>query len=289
MEGFNRNIDIESRADEYIAMLLSRGRKPGTAESVGVALRKCFSWLESRGIDSFGEVTPEIAAQMAGGLGVKESTRRVYTVDFRAYYRWATGRDVVAQACILWNAPRDIERIWITAEDYRRMMDAAGPRERLILALGATMGLRRAEMCALTLDDLKSGFIVIHGKGHGEEGKVVEKAMSEPVRRELEAYLQTREGTEDRHLLLTRYGRGMDPKTLYWNIRKVGREAGVRICPHALRRLYAMTLADAGVPLETIARMMRHETPVTTMQCYLEADPRRMADAQARVDAILAM
>lgn len=61
MEGFNRNIDIESKADEYIAMLLSRGRKEGTADAVRVALRKCFSWLEDRGADSFGDVTPEIA------------------------------------------------------------------------------------------------------------------------------------------------------------------------------------------------------------------------------------
>ena len=57
---------------------------------------------------------------------------------------------------------------------------------------------------------------------------------------------------------------------------------------HTLRRLYATTLADAGVPLETIARMMRHECMDTTMRCYLRADPRRMADASAKVDSILA-
>ena len=62
MEGFNSEIDIESRADEYIAMLLSRGRKKGTADAVGVALRKCFAWLESHGIKEFSEITPETAA-----------------------------------------------------------------------------------------------------------------------------------------------------------------------------------------------------------------------------------
>lgn len=40
--------------------------------------------------------------------------------------------------------------------------------------------------------------------------------------------------------------------------------------------------------METIARMMRHENPATTMRCYLRADPRRMADAQKRVDELLA-
>ena len=58
---------------------------------------------------------------------------------------------------------------------------------------------------------------------------------------------------------------------------------------HTLRRLYATTLADAGVPLETIARMMRHESPVTTLRCYLKADPRRMDEAQSKVDDVLAL
>ncbi|MBR4226956.1 MAG: site-specific integrase [Candidatus Methanomethylophilaceae archaeon] len=226
---------------------------------------------------------------MAHGLGVKESTRRVYVSDFAQYYRWAAGFDVVAQARILWNPPQISRRVWIGREDYRRMMEAAKPRERLVLALGATMGLRRAEMCALSLDDLKDGYIIIHGKGHGDEGKVAEKIMSGPVRRELESYLKVRKPSPDGRLLTSMRGGGLDPKTLYWNLRRLGESVGVRMSPHALRRLYAMTLADEGVPLETIARMMRHESPVTTMQCYLRADPRRIAEAQAKVDAVLAV
>lgn len=289
MEGFKAEIDIESRADEYIGMLLSRGRKQGTATAVGTALRRCFRWLESHGADSFARIAPETVARMAYGLGGKESTRHVYVATFGAYFKWATGRDVVAQAKILWNTAQDSGRIWIGREDYRRMMEAADERGRLILALGATMGLRRAEMCALTLDDVRDGIIAIHGKGHGEDGKAAEKPVSEAVRRALADYLEVRPESEDRHLLLSARRRELDPKTLYWSIRKLGESVGVRMCPHALRRLYAMTLADEGVPLETIARMLRHESPVTTMRCYLRADPRRMAEAQAKVDAVLAM
>lgn len=289
MRGFNAEIDIESRAEEYIQMLMSRGRKEGTAIAVGTALRRCFGWLESRGVSGFAEVSPEAVARMAYGLGGKESTRHVYTATFGAYYRWATGRDIVAQAKILWNTAQDSGRIWIGREDYRRMMEAADERGRLILALGATMGLRRAEMCALTLGDIRDGGLLIRGKGHGENGKEAWKPMSEAVRRELDAYLAVRPESEDRHLLLSARRRELDPKTLYWSIRKLGESVGVRMCPHALRRLYAMTLADEGVPLETIARMLRHESPVTTMRCYLRADPRRMEEAQRRVDEALAM
>ena len=81
----------------------------------------------------------------------------------------------------------------------------------------------------------------------------------------------------------------MDFHAVAYRVRRLSERTGVDFSMHTLRRLYAMTLADAGVPLETIARMMRHESPVTTMRCYLKADPRRMDEAQARVDEVLAL
>lgn len=288
MEPIEIDKGIECRLEEYLQWLRTRGRKEATVRGVRFAVRKCAGWLGSQGIRQIGDVKPEDAAVMAHSMKGKESSRRMWTSHFAGYVRWATGIDVIAQAGILWNPPGEASRKWLSREDYLRMMEKAGPRERLILALGATMGLRRSEMCALTLDDLRDGCILIHGKGHGEEGKVAEKRMSAAVARELEAYLAVRKPSEDRHILIGRTGRGLGSDQVYRTVRRLGESVGAGVNPHALRRLYAMTLADEGVPLETIARMMRHESPVTTMRCYLKADPRRMADAQAKVDAVLA-
>ena len=279
---------IESRADEYCAVLVRRGRKESTAKAVRNAVRRCAGWLEARGVRRIEDVDAEAVAMMAQGLTGKESTRRQLVSGFAGYVRWATGKDVVGQARLLWNPQGGESRTWITKEEYRRMMDASGPRDRLVLALGATMGLRRAEMCALTLDDVKGGVVRIRGKGHGPDGKAAEKPMSEAVRRELAAYLGERPRSGEDALLLSCRGRGLDVNAVYWIVKRAGSAAGVEVSPHTLRRLYATTLADAGVPLETIARMMRHESPVTTMRCYLKADPRRMDEAQRRVDEILA-
>ena len=281
-------IGIESGLEDYIGTLRAMGRKPSTLKGTEQAVRICAEWLRAQGIRTWPKVTPASAARMAHGIPGKESTRRVRLSAFAGYARWSTGRDPVAQAGILWNPRGEASRKWVSPEDYRRMMDAAKPRERLILALGATMGLRRSEIAFLTLDDVQGGTIRIRGKGHGEEGKVAEKPASEAVRRELEAYLRIRPETPSGRLLINRAGRGLEPDGVRRALERVAKPLGIDMSPHSLRRLYAMTLADAGVPLETIARMMRHESPVTTMRCYLKADPRRMADAQAKVDAILA-
>lgn len=276
-------------AGEYCELMARRGRREATVEGIRYAIARCSQWLEARGIESFEQVTPDDVAEMAYTMGGKESTRKQYVTRFGGYLRWLTGKDVVRQALIMWNPVGDESRAWITAEDFRALMGLAGPRERLILALGATMGLRRSEMCALDMEDVADGSVRIRGKGHGPEGKVATKEASEAVRRELAAYLKVRPRSEDRALLLSARGRRLDPSSIYWLLKGLGDEAGVRLPTHALRRLYATTLADAGVPLETIARMMRHESPLTTMRCYLRADPRRMGQAQAQVDALLAV
>lgn len=279
--------EIENGMEDYLGELGAKGRKPATLRGTAQAIRICAGWLEAQNIRSWGEVSPRTVARMAHGIPGKESTRRVRISAFAGYARWATGRDIVAQAGILWNPRGEASRKWLSPEDYHRMLEKANPRDRLILALGATMGLRRSEIASLTLADVKDGIVLIRGKGHGD-GKMAEKPMSEPVRRELEAYLQARpEGTTDR-LLVGRSGKGLEPDGVRRALDRLAKPMGIEMSPHSLRRLYAMTLADAGVPLETIARMMRHESPVTTMRCYLKADPRRMADAQAKVDAVLA-
>ena len=278
---------IENGLEDYLGELGAKGRKPATLRGTAQAIRICAGWLETQGIRTWDRVSPRTVERMAHGIPGKESTRRVRMSAFAGYCRWATGRDIVAQAGILWNPRGEASRKWLSPEDYHRMLERAKPRDRLILALGATMGLRRSEIASLTLDDVIDGKVVIHGKGHGG-GKMAEKPMSEPVRRELEAYLRARpEGTTDR-LLVGRSGKGLEPDGVRRALDRLAKPLGIEMSPHSLRRLYAMTLADAGVPLETIARMMRHESPVTTMRCYLKADPRRMAEAQAKVDAVLA-
>ena len=150
------------------------------------------------------------------------------------------------------------------------------------------MGLRRSEIAGLRLADVQDGFVVIHGKGHGPEGKVEVKAMTEAVQREIATYLAVRRLSASDALFISYRGTPMNAGSIANAIVKLGRECGVDLSMHSLRRLYAMTLADAEVPLETIMRMMRHAGPDVTVQCYLKADPRRMAAASEAVDKALA-
>lgn len=56
------------------------------------------------------------------------------------------------------------------------------------------------------------------------------------------------------------------------------------ITPHRLRGTFATMLSEAGVPIQTIQRVMRHKSPMTTMG-YLEKNLAAAADAQAVIAA----
>ena len=80
------------------------------------------------------------------------------------------------------------ERDWLTREEFRRLLDAAGKpdrnlpglaeRDQLTLLTLVTTGLRRSELCALEWQDLeldgrKKSLLVRHGKG--------DKSRSQPI------------------------------------------------------------------------------------------------------------
>ena len=54
------------------------------------------------------------------------------------------------------------------------------------------------------------------------------------------------------------------------------------ITPHRLRGTFATMLSEAGVPIQTIQKVMRHKSPMTTM-AYLEKDLDTAATAQAEI------
>ena len=208
---------VGTRATEYGEWLMRRGRKEKTALCAAQTVRRCSDALLEMGVDDPGEVSEEDAAMLADRLleTLKEGTVKQYVTTLGAYLGWLTGRNPVSRAGLMWNGVADIRRTWITAEEYKALMDHARPRERLTMALAATMGLRRSEIAGLELDDFEGGRVRIRGKGHGPQGKVVWKEVTESVRKEMDAYMKVRPETESRALLVGAWGRPLNRYTVY--------------------------------------------------------------------------
>ena len=77
--------------------------------------------------------------------------------------------------------------------------------ERIVLMLGAEMGIRRNEMTSLKLSDIFDGKLRISGKGHGGSGKEVTKTIPEGLLLTISEYI----GGE-RNTVMTNYNRDHD-------------------------------------------------------------------------------
>jgi integrase/recombinase XerC len=57
------------------------------------------------------------------------------------------------------------------------------------------------------------------------------------------------------------------------------------ITPHRLRGTFATLMSEAGVPIQTVQRVMRHKSFITTMG-YLEKNLNLAFDAQAKISLL---
>jgi site-specific recombinase XerD len=159
-------------------------------------------------------------------------------------------------------------RCVFTEDEVKRIIDAIpdtprGRRDRAIIELVYSTGLRIGELMGLDLEDVDVGtreIVVRQGKGGRE--RIV------PVGREalivLERYLADRlEDTfkrEHESLFLNCFGRRPGKHGLEWMFEQKKRAAGVKTKGnlHALRHSFASHLCAHGAPLELIRRMLGH-------------------------------
>jgi integrase/recombinase XerD len=159
------------------------------------------------------------------------------------------------------------------------------------MALGFGLGLRAGEICALRLEDIKDGNVVVRcGKGGRLRAVPITPSFEEELRafaaghraRLMEwARLESR-GAQDPGTLLVqichRTPRPFTPNALCWSLIQLGRGLGVRFSPHDMRRAFATELADREVGLEVIQVALGHVKLGTTRD-YVQVRQRRLRQA----------
>ena len=287
------NIETRLTADDFqrekayfLSYLSVKGRKDSTIRTYDEALRSIHRTLCNIGvIKSLRTVTPDEVIQLKDALRVSETSKKLYLIVLGRLQECFGMDNAVKNADILWNhcEPR---RLFIRPEDFKVMMASCDERERLVLMLGAYMGLRRSEICNLRVSDITSNIATIHGKGHGGEGKVAHIKMPRPVVIAYENYLAHRVYDTD-HILQTGDGRRMSSACLGRLVKRVAKRNGVLMTPHSLRRLFATTLYETGADLNTVRVLMRHESVNTTVNCYINVNPVMRDDAVNALCAVL--
>lgn len=281
--------------EEWLAHLQAHNRKKTTIDAYRSHIRACMRALEEGEMSTEPEdIDGDVIRWLRGHMSGREDTIKTRLEVLGCFVEWATGRNPTRHADLLWNPVRTKPgRVFVSRENLRVLDADASAEVHLIHVLGACMGLRRTEISRVDLDDLRDGRLKIHGKGHGEDGRVEYAVVPGIVREAVRAYLPVREaiiaGHEDRTegaLLVTVFGheaRRMSSKVVYNRIRDEAEAHMIRMTPHSLRRRYATALYDDKVDLVDIKNLMRHQSIDTTIRCYIEPNPERLAKIAAEV------
>jgi integrase/recombinase XerD len=157
------------------------------------------------------------------------------------------------------------------------LSNSEGQRDKAIIELLYSCGLRVSELCNLKMHDLflEEGFLKVVGKGNKE--RLV--PISNQAIKELDLWFLTRNtitpkvGEEDYVFISVCRKQHLSRITVFHNLRLYAERAGItkKISPHTLRHSFATHLLEGGANLRVIQAMLGHEQ-ISTTEIYTHID-----------------
>jgi integrase/recombinase XerD len=285
--------------DSYLGYVeLERGLARNTAKSYESDLRQASHFLKQHGATSWTKVT---AKQLTAwvhwlsdqGFTASSQSRKLSAVRMlcRHLVRERV-RDDDPTALLAGPKLRRKLPETLSPADMDKLLaapsgaDAYSVRDRAMLELFYSSGLRISELAGLSLQqvDLEHGFVRVFGKGSKE--RVV--PLGAQARDAITAYLgsarprlvKPRTGSE---LFISERGRAISRKTVWYIVKKHAKRAGIAksVKPHLLRHSFATHLLGGGADLRAIQEMLGHAS-IGTTQIYTAVENSRLLDQHAK-------
>jgi integrase/recombinase XerC len=198
---------------------------------------------------------------------------------------------LTANAAVHVQAPKPSRRLpkTLDADQVARLLDLSGDepitlRDRAMLELFYSSGLRLAELVGLDLDHLDPADRTVRVTGKGSKSRIV------PVGRyaleAIGAWLPARAtlvGPEERAMFVSGRGRRVAPRTVqarlnHWAIRQ---GHPTRVHPHMLRHSFATHLLESSGNLRAVQELLGHSS-LSTTQVYTHLDFQHLAQIYDR-------
>jgi integrase/recombinase XerD len=292
--------------ETYLESLLARNYSEKTVESRRFALKLFFAWAAERDVTRASQVTrPMLEAYQRhrwkctrpDGRPMSWSTHHGQLGTLKDFFRWLTRQDVLLHnpASEL-ELPRPEYRLpaeALTRAEIERLCavpvvaDPLGVRDRAMLELFYSSGLRRAELCraGLTEVNLERRTLTVR-RGKGKKDRVV--PLGERACHWLERYLvEVRPRLSlDPHepaFFLTGYGTAFNPDVVSRQVSAWMKAAGLtkKGSCHLLRHTCALHMLEGGADIRYIQQLLGHASLETTA-IYTEISIKQLQEVHAR-------
>ncbi|MCC6214069.1 MAG: tyrosine recombinase [Polyangiaceae bacterium] len=287
---------LHSSLDDYLTHLrVERGLASATLEAYAADLGRFVAELERQGVANpaaldAGHVSAWLTALSADGLGPRSAARHLSAA--RGWLRYLVREGVLAQDPAA-AAPRarpgrrlprsiDVDSL-LPLLDAPPAETARGLRDRAMLAVAYSAGLRVSELVRLRRQDVDRARGVVTVTGKGDKRRLV--PLGEVALARLDAWLAHPAAQRGGDWLFPSPRGGALSRQGFWKLlASYGRAAGVsgRVHPHRLRHSFATHLLQGGADLRSVQTLLGHaDIGTTQIYTHVSSDHVRAAHRRA--------
>lgn len=277
---------MKTRKDAYLEMLRVRHYSPGTIKSRAMFLRLFFAHLQTIGVDDLRAVSRQSIENYQRELlrHYSVNTTRQHIGTLRSFFAHLENTDAIlldpTAGVPLAKQERRLPNRILKPSEVRRLLAApdATPksiRNKAMLELFYSSGIRRAEMARLTVQDvdIKNGFVrITRGKGARDRvvpiGQSACDALGDYLKNARNAWMKVRRvKTWTDALWLSPIQPHLPVQTeaigLIVNLH-AKRVLGRNVSPHLWRHTFATHLVSNGANIVYVQRLLGHKSLKTT-------------------------
>lgn len=266
--------------DRYITRFIAFSKVTRPEDITESSVREFRLWLNRQSTGN----------NRATGKTLSKKTQNYYMIALRVFFKFLRKRgfsSISAEQIELAKTPersldlvsdRELARLLHSSDGS----DIKSLRDKAILELLFSTGLRVSELCSLTNDiDFASGEFSIRGKG----GKVRVVFVSEEARETIKKYLALRKDMSDalfvqvgKELETVKEIRPLTRRSVERIVKQCAVKAGIskKVTPHVIRHCFATDLLSNGADLRSVQMLLGHAN-ISTTQIYTH-----VTDAQLR-------
>ncbi|HWF37784.1 MAG TPA: site-specific tyrosine recombinase XerD [Candidatus Acidoferrales bacterium] len=283
---------MEAQLSSFVNYLrVEKGLSNNTLQAYRRDMEKFVAFAEKRGLKVIDVRREHLVDFLASLYRAKLDSRSVarHLVTIRHFFRFSLAEGIISEdPAATIESPKFRQSLpeFLSLDEVDRLLrqpdtnDAIGLRDKAMIELMYSTGLRVSELCGLQVSDLSMdpGCLRCIGKGNKERlvpvGRQALEAVQEYMRESRPKLLNDKTSP---HLFLNQRGRKLN-RIAFWKILgDYGRKAHLRkaLTPHMLRHSFATHLLDRGADLRSVQMMLGH-SDISTTQIYTHVVEERL-------------
>jgi integrase/recombinase XerC len=279
---------LAARVEAYLQHLaIERRLSANTVESYRRDLLALTAWMPGAGVAGFRDLRDEhlrafIASEHRRGLSATSLQRRLSAL--RSFLQHLLKHSELggnpAKGLRAPKAPRKLPQV-LDADEMTRLVEvptatSIGRRDRAMLELLYSSGLRLSELCDLRWRelDLADGLVRVTGKG----GKTRLVPVGSHARAALQEWKSETTPSLDMPVFPGRGGASISPRAVQLRLRQIAQQQGIwkRVHPHLLRHSFASHVLESSGDLRGVQELLGH-ADIATTQIYTHLDFQHLA------------